>query len=168
LSLRPLEANEVERYISHRWTVAGGKNGPPFSAGAITNIAEWSRGIPRLINSICDNALLLAFADVASSVDTDHINAAATDLRLTKEKSAIPAPSTPPNTATPPTGMSLPTQADANETAKRIIANGSLRGSAAVPGIDSSSSTRSVLGLYGTGPVRRSIFSRWASKLGLA
>jgi general secretion pathway protein A len=170
LSLRPLEASEIERYISHRWTVAGGKNGPPFSAGAITNIAEWSSGIPRLINSICDNALLLAFADVASSVDTEHINAAATDLRLTKEKPAIQAPPTPPNPATPPTAATPARPAAPTTQAASPMPVTPLAVPAAVPKARPivRSSTRSVLGLYGTGPVRRSIFSRWASKLGLA
>jgi len=62
LTLEPLSTIEVERYIQHRWCVAGGKRPAPFSSGAIAGITKCSQGIPRLINSICDNALMLAIA----------------------------------------------------------------------------------------------------------
>ena len=91
LSLQPLAESEVEHYVKHRWSVAGGKNGIPFSSGALLKLAKWSRGVPRLINSICDSALVLAFADVASLVDAGHIEAAAKDLRLAPERPTLAA-----------------------------------------------------------------------------
>ena len=84
LSLKPLAENEIQRYLMHRWTVAGGKEPLPFTSEAIIQLAKWSKGIPRLINSICDSALVLAFADVASCVRVEHINEAARDLRLAR------------------------------------------------------------------------------------
>jgi len=88
LSIGPLAPPEVGQYIRHRWLRAGGAQ-PPFSAKAIADIADISRGIPRLINSVCENALTLAFAEESSLVEPQHVQAAAADLRLT------PAPAVP-------------------------------------------------------------------------
>jgi general secretion pathway protein A len=82
LSLQPLGSDEVGDYIEHRWHVAGGKQTAPFSPEAIVNVANWSKGIPRLINSICDNSLVQAFADSSRSVSADHVRMAADDLLL--------------------------------------------------------------------------------------
>ena len=103
LLMEPLSPNEVEHYIQHRWRVAGGKNPAPFSPGAITNVVKWSQCIPRLINSICDNALILAFADETSCVSADHIDAAARDLGLFK-----PPPKAAPVATTPAIPMPVP------------------------------------------------------------
>jgi general secretion pathway protein A len=104
LSLQPLGVNEVGHYVAHRWSVAGGANPPPFSDDAVASLAKWSKGIPRVINSICDNALLDAFADEASCVTVDHIHCAVRDLRLADEKSItnLPAPVIPAAAPTPP------------------------------------------------------------------
>jgi general secretion pathway protein A len=81
LSIRPLEPGEIGSYIAHRWTVAGG-GAPPFRRDAILRIAQGSRGIPRLVNSVCDNALTLAFADGDEEVTVAHVETAISDLRL--------------------------------------------------------------------------------------
>ena len=62
LSLRRLDREAVEEYVRFRWAKAGGAEPIPFTSAAIDGIASWSNGIPRLINIICDNALLIAFA----------------------------------------------------------------------------------------------------------
>ena len=90
LSIGSLAPNEVEHYIQHRWTVAGGQT-HPFSEEALEHIRKWSKGIPRLINAICDNALTEAFADESRSVAARHVDAAAADLLLI-EKPKIPRP----------------------------------------------------------------------------
>ena len=82
LSLQPLKVDEVQDYIEHRWRVAGGTDPTPFCSDAITHIARWSKGIPRLINSICDNALLGAFAESTRLVSAGHVYEAASDLLL--------------------------------------------------------------------------------------
>ena len=92
LALEPLAAQHVGEYIAHRWQVAGGA-ALPFTADAIDEIAKLSRGIPRLINSICDNSLVEAFADSTRTVTTEHVRMAATGLRLLVEK---PAPAVQP------------------------------------------------------------------------
>ncbi|MEP6539842.1 MAG: AAA family ATPase, partial [Bryobacteraceae bacterium] len=89
LAIGPLAAAEVGQYIRHRWLRAGGTQ-PPFSANAVADIAEISRGIPRLINSVCENALTLAFAEGSYSlVESRHVLAAAVDLHLSP---VVPVP----------------------------------------------------------------------------
>jgi general secretion pathway protein A len=82
LALQPLSNKDVAEYIAHRWRVAGGEDPVPFTADAIANVAKWSKGIPRWINSICDNALVQAFADATRTVNADHVRMAARDLLL--------------------------------------------------------------------------------------
>jgi len=61
-ALPPLDAGETVDYISNRITVAGGQSDQLFAPAAIETIFEHSRGIPRTISVICDNALLSGFA----------------------------------------------------------------------------------------------------------
>jgi general secretion pathway protein A len=57
----PLDKNEVPSYIKHRLSVAGAQETPNFNAEAIAEIYNYSQGVPRLINILCDKALLAAF-----------------------------------------------------------------------------------------------------------
>jgi general secretion pathway protein A len=77
--LTPLE---VRQYITFRWAQAGAKAAPPFSAEATAGIVQWSQGIPRLINSICDTALLMAYGDEIPLVGLNYVRAAARNLSL--------------------------------------------------------------------------------------
>ncbi len=90
LSIGPLSPDEVEYYIQHRWTLAGGK-AHPFTPEAIAHLQKWSQAIPRLINSLCDNALTIAFAEQSRSVTAAHVDSAAEDLRLIEKKPATHA-----------------------------------------------------------------------------
>lgn len=65
--LNPLSAEEVESYIHHRLEIAGSKK-QIFSREACSRIAEASMGIPRLINIICDTALVYGFSSSAPLV----------------------------------------------------------------------------------------------------
>jgi len=60
--LEPLSVAEIACYIEHRLKVAGYSGGQLFAADALALIAEQSQGIPREINNICFNALLLGAA----------------------------------------------------------------------------------------------------------
>jgi general secretion pathway protein A len=82
LSLKSLSADEVENYLTYRWNAAGGITPHPFSPGAVAHIVAISRGIPRVINAICDNALVLGFCDSERNVTASHVLAAAQDLCL--------------------------------------------------------------------------------------
>jgi len=81
-SIRPLTLVEVQNYIQHRWAQAGGKDEHPFEPKAVSGIAELSNGIPRLINSICDVSLMLAYADGKRRLQLDLVMDALQDLRL--------------------------------------------------------------------------------------
>jgi general secretion pathway protein A len=59
--LRPLNRKETAAYIIHRLKRAGSRDIAIFEKEAVDKIYEHSKGIPRLINIICDNALLTAF-----------------------------------------------------------------------------------------------------------
>ncbi len=91
LSLQALSSGEVEAYIQHRWTVAGGAT-HPFTPEAIAVLKKGSAGIPRLINSICDNALTQAFADGGRTVEARHVELAMEDLRLNDRPYVAAAP----------------------------------------------------------------------------
>lgn len=80
--LRPLDADEIRSYIDFRLTTAGYTGEAIFMAPAVERIALLSRGIPRLINVICDNALLIACATSRESIGVDVIDEVAEDLQL--------------------------------------------------------------------------------------
>jgi general secretion pathway protein A len=82
LYIHPLSATGVEHYIKHRWEKAGAIRPHPFNSDAVALIAEYSRGIPRLVNAICDNALMLAYAEHGNTITRQHIGEVAGDLDL--------------------------------------------------------------------------------------
>ncbi len=80
--LRPLVANDVSSYIHHRLSVAGGVGRETlFTGQAIRYIAKFSKGIPRLINLLCDHALLGAYADNKDHVDIAIVKKAAGEIK---------------------------------------------------------------------------------------
>jgi general secretion pathway protein A len=82
LHIKALDAGELKSYIRYRWLKAGGSEPIPFSAEAIEDIARFSRGLPRVVNALCDNALLVAFAEQVQCVQVSHVQHSAEDLRL--------------------------------------------------------------------------------------
>jgi type II secretory pathway predicted ATPase ExeA len=93
--LAPLKHDEVGRYIEVRLEEAGYPGKDLFNPDAIRQIAFYSGGIPRLINIICDNALLLAFAGSMKRVTTKMIQEVAWDLGL-KNHSQVESQTSPP------------------------------------------------------------------------
>ena len=67
--LNALNEDEVDKYIRHRLRVAGSKNPELFTREAIRAVSVYSRGIPRLINVVCDTALVYGFADGFRTID---------------------------------------------------------------------------------------------------
>src|SRR5262245_28797302 len=84
-----LEDDEVPLYVSHRLRTAGG---PPdlFDSEALGLLARLGSGIPRLINTLADNALFEASLAETRPVGTDAVWAAAEQLGLTGEEGATP------------------------------------------------------------------------------
>ena len=82
LQTHPLSRDQVIKYIAHRWIKAGGSSQQPFTEDAMSLIALKSLGIPRLINAICDNALLFAFGAGAHSIGPRLVGEVVRDLDL--------------------------------------------------------------------------------------
>jgi general secretion pathway protein A len=59
--ITPLEKEDVEKYIYHRLFVAGSNGDITFRQDAVNTIYKFSGGIPRLVNLVCDKALLAAY-----------------------------------------------------------------------------------------------------------
>ena len=81
--LSPLSEKETREYIGKRLKIAGAKE-PLFTEKAIREIYLKSGGIPRLINILCDNALLNGYALDQRRVDKRSVKEAAKDLKLRK------------------------------------------------------------------------------------
>src|SRR5262245_13138274 len=89
--LEPLQSHEVAPYINHRVKRAGQECQKLFPPDAVEQIALFSRGIPRLINIICDNALLAAYRSSQRSISPEMIQRVSYALGLTAEsKSKAP------------------------------------------------------------------------------
>src|ERR1041385_5561964 len=56
--LKPLTKPELAQYVQHRLQVSGGNGVPYFTRPALWRIYRYSKGIPRLVNAVCDKALL--------------------------------------------------------------------------------------------------------------
>jgi type II secretory pathway predicted ATPase ExeA len=70
--LDPLSAEETIGYVRHRLAVAGGRP-ELFTPEAVELIHESTGGVPRLINLVCDTALVYAFSDQRASVGIDTV-----------------------------------------------------------------------------------------------
>jgi type II secretory pathway predicted ATPase ExeA len=88
--LKHLGQAEVSQYIAHRWARAGGTSAPPFEEDAFRAVAQYSQGIPRLVNALCDNALVMAFADNSAVVSAETVYEAARDLDLAGADHGLP------------------------------------------------------------------------------
>ncbi len=87
--LQPLSKNETKQYIKHRLSVSGGAQGL-FSDQAISKIFNQTQGVPRLINVLCDRALLVAFAKESHSVGTKHVRQAIAEVYPDQKNSTKP------------------------------------------------------------------------------
>lgn len=79
--LEPLSADATEAYVHHRLKLAGASR-MPFSEGALARIHAHTRGIPRIINTLCDNALFEGFVARQRDVDEALVDRVARDLDL--------------------------------------------------------------------------------------
>ncbi len=84
LALKRISSAEVAEYVRYRWERAGGGADSPFTGDAIAAVAEWSGGTPRLVNTVCDTALLMAFAEESRSVERSHIAEAVSHLDISE------------------------------------------------------------------------------------
>jgi type II secretory pathway predicted ATPase ExeA len=82
--LKPLDLEEVRGYIQRRLGLAGADSRAAtiFPEEAIQAVHQYSRGIPRLINTICENALISGYSKQAEQVTPAIVQEVAIDLRL--------------------------------------------------------------------------------------
>jgi len=81
-SLDPLTLFETKEYINTRLEIAGLPNQQIFSDSSIAEVYKFSGGVPRLINSICDNALLAGYACDSRKIGVEIIQEVSEDLEL--------------------------------------------------------------------------------------
>jgi hypothetical protein len=90
--LRALSLEECCEYVSNRLTIAGG-NRALFTSNALESIYSYSGGIPRVMNVLCDNALLTGYALGKKEIDSGVIREVAEDLNIAANPEMRPRPS---------------------------------------------------------------------------
>ncbi len=78
--LPPLSRHEVAQYIQHRIHTSGGNGAPCFTRPALWRIHHYSQGIPRLVNAVCDKALLAGYVHQQECIDFRLVNRAIREL----------------------------------------------------------------------------------------
>ena len=123
-ALGPLDARETAGYITGRIQIAGGSSMHLFTREALRAIYEGSRGIPRLINVICDNVLLAGFAANRKPITHDLVQEICRDFDLLPDAAASAPPQAAPkgtligtSVPAPPAAPQPPQAADAPDAA---------------------------------------------------
>jgi general secretion pathway protein A len=78
--ITPLERNETKEYLSYRLSIAGAMDRVKFTDEASEAVFEFSGGTPRLINMLCDRALLAGFVAESQVIGLDIINRCTEEL----------------------------------------------------------------------------------------
>ena len=78
--LQPLNRDEVSDYIRHRLEVSGAKAGPYFTQAALWRVHGYSGGIPRLVNALCDKALLAGYVEQTGRIGWRMVGRAIREL----------------------------------------------------------------------------------------
>jgi general secretion pathway protein A len=80
--LKPLTEEETGAYVTHRLAIANGARSVVFTPAALKVVYQFSGGIPRLINLLCDRALLGGYSAQTARIDEDLVTIAAEGLDL--------------------------------------------------------------------------------------
>jgi general secretion pathway protein A len=87
--LQPMDFDDTVQYIGHRLRVAGGTDGLIFSKGALKQIYRYSQGLPRLVNAVCDRALITAYSRDARRISSRITAAGIEDMRSNTTASSL-------------------------------------------------------------------------------
>jgi general secretion pathway protein A len=93
----PLTLEETRGYVEKRLSIAGSNGQPVFSPEAVEAVHKYARGIPRVINLLCEHSLISAFADQEKPVSARTVDAVAREFELHELEPTAP----PPLAATP-------------------------------------------------------------------
>lgn len=85
-TISPLSRGDIEEYVMTRMAKAGSDGSVKFTSDAFDGVYGYSNGTPRLINFVCDRALLLGFVEEARLIDIRLVSAAVKDLEGNLEK----------------------------------------------------------------------------------
>jgi general secretion pathway protein A len=80
--LRPFTADEIKDYVNERLRLAGYTGKGIFDRGALKELFAVTGGVPRLVNVVCDGALLTGFARGQTTLGRSVIREVANDLKL--------------------------------------------------------------------------------------
>ena len=78
--LASLTRREVGQYIQHRLALAGARGFPAFTGPAVWRVFRYSRGIPRLVNAVCDKALLAGYVERSERINYRMVGRAIREL----------------------------------------------------------------------------------------
>jgi general secretion pathway protein A len=78
--LMPLTRFEVAQYVQHRLQISGANGAPYFTRPALWRIFNYSHGIPRLVNALCDKALLAGFVEHSDRINYKMVGRAIREL----------------------------------------------------------------------------------------
>jgi len=78
--LSPLALDETRQYIEHRLTTVGWKSYPSFSPDAFVKIYQYTRGVPRKINNLCDRLLLFCFLEEKDKINSRLVSIVTEEL----------------------------------------------------------------------------------------
>ena len=78
--LPPLSPDEMAKYITHRLHVSGGNGKPYFTKPALWRVFRYTKGIPRLVNALCDKALLAGFVNQTGRISFSLVGRAIREL----------------------------------------------------------------------------------------
>ena len=78
--LEALNRLEIGKYVEHRLQVSGGNSNPCFTRGALWRVHHYSQGLPRLVNAVCDKALLAGFVHQRAQIDFRMVGQAVREL----------------------------------------------------------------------------------------
>ncbi len=84
--ITPLDEDELNEYIINRLKIAGSDGSIKFTDEALKIISDFSCGVPRLINIICDRALLAGFVRENKTIDADVLNTCVSELTVQERK----------------------------------------------------------------------------------
>jgi general secretion pathway protein A len=87
--LRPLTSAETAAYVAHRLTIAGGGSAVSFAPNALELVHRCTGGIPRLINLVCDRALLGAYSERSTRIGPPMVRKAASSLELPVRRRSV-------------------------------------------------------------------------------
>ncbi|MEO8523053.1 MAG: SPOR domain-containing protein, partial [Acidobacteriota bacterium] len=87
--LKPLTREETGAYVAHRLTIAGGGSVVSFAPKALDLVHRYTGGIPRLINLVCDRALLGGYTARTNRITPPMVAAAAAGLDLAMPRSSV-------------------------------------------------------------------------------